>query len=64
MECSWHKGCNKLGIYEFDGKKYCPKHYSLVLLKANEERVEQLQKPIGRASMGAGTAVINDGAGI
>lgn len=47
--------CGGVGMYSFEGRKYCPKHYSVVINK---------KAPVGRASMGAATVVINEGAGI
>ena len=63
MDCEW-KDCKKIGIYKLDGKAYCDNHYGKALHKAHEERMKEMDKPVGRAGMGASTVVINDSAGI
>lgn len=50
--CAWPK-CKKTGEDWIDGKCYCAKHYE-------EAKAVRNNKPVGKAAIGAGTAIINE----
>lgn len=37
MDDCAYKGCDKLGIYKYEGKWYCPNHYTKVITKDKKE---------------------------
>jgi hypothetical protein len=44
MDCEYEH-CHKIGLYQYDGKWYCPKHYSIVINREKPDIVTD-RKPL------------------